>query len=150
LEEANLGGLYQILIVGDKLSRFWHSLQIESNVCTFDEFWKAFNVGKVVELMDAKGLRDLRMRMAPCHFDIFMSACPGQSRISVWRLKWFLVDDRMVDPEKPVVADYGFYNCKTLIEKYDLKNVYKKVLENADPLELHKACIQGTLFEFVT
>jgi hypothetical protein len=44
-----------------------------------------------------------------------------------------------------VIVDYGFYNCETLKEKLDLR---KALLAQADPLELHQACMQGQIFEF--
>lgn len=138
-EEMKLGGLYQSLIVGDKSSRFWHNTSVKPNTCKFGEFWTAFEQHKLLELMDAKGLSELGKANYPRHFDTFMS---GDSNVSVWDLKWFLADESWVDPEKCVVVDYGFSNCKTLREKLDLKMTYKTLLVRADPLELHRACVR--------
>lgn len=142
-EEMNLGGLYQSLIVGDKLSQFWHEKPIGTNTCKFTEFRKAFEQHKLIEVIDAKGLRELREANSPLHFDTFMS---GGSAVSVWSLKWFLANETWVNPEKCVVVDYGFCNCKTANEKFDLKMAYKTLLPKVDPLELHQACIRGSDF----
>jgi len=144
-EEMNLGGLYQSLTVGDKPSQFWLEKSIKTNTCNFTEFWKAFERHKLIELIDAKGLRELRKAKSPLHFDTFMSRDAAES---VWDLKWFLANETWVDPEKCVVVDYGFCNCKTLKEKFDLKMAYKTLLLKVDPLELHQACIRGQVFEF--
>jgi hypothetical protein len=47
-----------------------------------------------------------------------------------------------------VYADYGFMNCGTLEETCILMEIYKRLLLKAAPVDLHKACLEGKLFEF--
>lgn len=51
-------------------------------------------------------------------------------------------------PIPSVNVDYGFVNCRTFEETCILMEVYRKVLETANPLELHQACVAGDLFQF--
>jgi len=152
-EEGRLGNLYQQLIAGKK---FWGESPTltsekdpDANICTFTEFWKAYESHTLIELMDSKGLHENRLENSPRHLEAFLRG-GALSKSSVWELKLFLAGEEAVEPEKCVGVDYGFWNCRTFQETLDLKEVYREVLRVADPVDLHKACIAGELFNFAS
>ncbi|KAI6102713.1 hypothetical protein EDD16DRAFT_228200 [Pisolithus croceorrhizus] len=116
--------------------------------CSFREFWTAFQHSNLVALMDAKGLGPMHKEVQ--HFEGFMKTWRNHWCPTVWHLK-LLVNSPDVDPPRHVTADYGFYNCKTVIERISLKEVYKELLNSpmVDPMELHAACIKGKLYDFI-
>jgi len=85
---------------------------------------------------------------------LFVRAARRSSPIapSVWNLKKFLEINDPVDylPVPSVNVDYGFINCHTFEETCTLMEIYGEVLKTANPLELHKACIAGELFQFAS
>ncbi|KAI6105127.1 hypothetical protein EDD16DRAFT_1633679 [Pisolithus croceorrhizus] len=117
------------------------------NKCSFNMFWNAFKSHSLIALMDAKGL-DERKRVK--HLEAFLKAKPDGFCPTVWHLRLFAYSPD-VDPPTHVAMDYGFFNCQSVEEKFALKGVYKEVLESpfVDPMELHTACIQGRLYDFV-
>ncbi|KAF2263123.1 hypothetical protein CC78DRAFT_604897 [Lojkania enalia] len=151
-EENQLGGLYQRLLIGDKafgdMLRFIprHLRQQES--ATFTEFWRSYESGTLIELMDQKGLKSFRSDFP--HLKEFLDASSSHVHPSVWSLKQFLVIDNPAEfpPVPAVQVDYGFMNCNTFEETCILMEIYKRLLQKADPLDLHSACLAGTLFEF--
>lgn len=116
--------------------------------CPFTMFWNAFQTNSLTALMDAKGLESMRKRVK--HLGAFLKIKPNDCRPTVWYLRLF-VHSPDVDPPPHVAVDYGFFNCKSVEEIFALKGVYKEVLESSmvDPMELHAACIQGKLYDFV-
>ncbi|KAI6138605.1 hypothetical protein BKA82DRAFT_4234313 [Pisolithus tinctorius] len=114
--------------------------------CTFTEFWTAFQSNNLVALMDTKGLGPERKQVQ--HFEAFMKIKGNEWCPTVWHLRLF-VHSPNVDPPRYVTVDYGFFNCKTVEEKFSLKGVYKELLARVDPMELHAACIKGKLYDFV-
>jgi hypothetical protein len=153
-KEGMLGGLYQRLLHGygqvfsDLPDRYWpqHLRNLEN--ASFTEFWQAFKSGSLIQLMDAKDLKSDRLQFP--YLETYLSVPPFMARSSVWLLKQFLaVNDPADFPPYPTVnCDYGFRNCQTLEEICILMEIYKRLLIKADPLELHKACLAGQLFEF--
>ncbi|KAI6137182.1 hypothetical protein F5141DRAFT_1209513 [Pisolithus sp. B1] len=117
------------------------------NKCSFNMFWNAFKSHSLIALMDAKGL-DERKRVK--HLEAFLKTKPDGCCPTVWHLRLFAYSPD-VDPPTHVAMDYGFFNCQSVEEKFALKGVYKEVLESpfVDPMELHTACIQGRLYDFV-
>ncbi|KAI6137196.1 hypothetical protein F5141DRAFT_72594 [Pisolithus sp. B1] len=115
--------------------------------CSFTKFWTAFQSNNLVALMDAEGFR--RMRKGVQHLETFMKINNNETHITVWHLRLF-VHSLGVDPPPSVTADYGFFNCQTVEEKFALKGVYKELLESpsVDPMKLHAACIKGKLYHF--
>ncbi|KAI6037922.1 hypothetical protein EDC04DRAFT_2897095 [Pisolithus marmoratus] len=118
------------------------------NRCPFTMFWNAFQTKSLITLMDEKGLRSAREQVK--HLHAFLEIEPSGCCPTVWHLRLF-VHSLNVDPPSHVAVDYGFFNCQSVEEKFALKRVYKEVLESplVDPMELHKACIQGRLYDFV-
>ncbi|KAI6165506.1 hypothetical protein EDD17DRAFT_1690553 [Pisolithus thermaeus] len=115
--------------------------------CSFTEFWTAFESKNLVALMDAKGLGPMRKGVQ--HLETFMKIDSNEPCPTVWRLRLFVLSPG-VDPLPSVAADYGFFNCQTIEEKFSLKEVYKELLESpgVDPMKLHAACIKGKLYAF--
>jgi hypothetical protein len=95
-EEGRLGGLYQALLVGDKLfDDVYGNLKFPTpgrrrrgQTATFAEFWQAFEAGKLIQLMDSKGLKDQRMGFP--FLEKFLSLSPAGPWPSVWDLKQFV------------------------------------------------------------
>ena len=152
-EESILVDLYQLLLIEDDGSYFYkfhnrHRGAIQP--ATFTQFWKAYEAGTLIQLMDSKGLKELRSRLP--FLEGFLSVPPAGPRPSVWDLKQFLeTNDPMDHPPVPSVnIDYGFINCRTFEETCTLMEIYRGVLKTANPLALHQACIAGALFYFAT
>jgi hypothetical protein len=154
-DERGLGGLYQNLLIGDKLfedtrraSSFPAHLKSQTATATFTEFWRAYESGRLIQLMDSKGLKNERPRVP--FLETFLSVPPSGPHPRVWSLKQFLEIDNPVDrPAIPgIQVDYSFRNCRDFEETCILSEVYKRLLSKADPLELHEACLAGRSFEF--
>ena len=158
--EGELGLLYRKLIGADECFKMT-SLGLDANNrygyceprCTFREFWTAYRSNTLIAFFDSKGLRAERLSLAPEHFEAFMSK--GRTiRPSVWDLKACLAlgdlehwhgPDQLI---RSVMVDYGFVNCEGFVERSALRKVYQDVLREADPIDLHHACIEGQLYEF--
>ena len=150
-EESKLVDIYQLLLVKCDGSFFYEFHKRRRGViepATFTQFWKAYEAGTLIQLMDSKGLKRLRSELL--FLEGFLSAPPAGPRPSVWDLKRFLeINDPMDHPPiRAVNIDYGFFNCRTFEETCTLVEIYGKVLETANPLELHQACVAGELFQF--
>ncbi|MCJ1476174.1 hypothetical protein MMC13_004839 [Lambiella insularis] len=143
-EESILVDVYQLLLTksdGSFFYEFHNRRRGNIQPATFTQFWKAYEAGTLIQLMDSKGLKELRSRLP------FL-----EGFLSVWDLKQFLeINDPMDHPPIPAVkVDYGFINCRTFEETCILMEIYGQVLKTADPLELHQACVAGDLFQFVS
>jgi hypothetical protein len=116
-------------------------------LCSFDEFYAAYDSSALIALFDAKGLN--REREPFRHFEDILAGSPNVNK-SVWNLKQYVaVKDGGLIPS--IAVDYGFFNCKGETEKLELKEVYNQLFSHrdADPLKLHEATIGGRLFEYV-
>ena len=152
-EESKLLNLYQLLLTESDGSDFYESHNRQRGViqpATFTQFWKAYEAGTLIQLMDSKGLKELRSRLPL--LEGFLSAPPAGPRPSVWNLKLFLeINDPMDHPPFPSVnVDYGFINCSTFEATCTLMEIYREILKTANPLALHQACIAGALFQFAS
>lgn len=152
-EETMLVDLYQLLLAesnGDYFYEFYNRRRGVIQPATFSQFWKAYEAGTLTQLMDSKGLKELRSRLP--FLEGFLSVPSAGPHPSVWNLKQFLeISDPMDHPPSPSVnVDYGFDNCRTFEETCTLMEIYGKVLQTANPLELHQACIAGNLFQFAS
>ncbi len=152
-EESMLVDLYQLLLTESDGSFFYEFHNRRRGVIqpvTFTQFWKAYEAGTLIQLMDSKALKELRSRLP--FLEGFLSAPPAGPHLSVWNLKQFLeISDPMDHPPVPSVnVDYGFINCRTFEETCTLMEIYGKVLKTANPLELHQACVAGGLFQFAS
>jgi hypothetical protein len=152
-EESMLVDLYQLLLTksdGSFFYEFHNSRRGVIQPATFTQFWKAYEAGTLIQLMDSKGLKELRSRLP--FLEGFLSVGPAGLLPSVWNLKQFVeISDPMDHPPIPSVnVDYGFINCRTFEETCILMEIYGKVLKTANPLELHQACVAGDLFQFAS
>jgi hypothetical protein len=150
-EESILIDLYQLLLTESDGTYFYEFHNRRRGVfqpATFTQFWKAYEAGTLIQLMDSKGLKELRSRLM--FIEEFLSVPPAGPRPSVWDLKQFLeISDPVDHPPIPSVnVDYGFINCRTFEETCILMEIYGKVLKTANPLALHQACVAGDLFQF--
>ncbi|QRD93259.1 hypothetical protein F9C07_2077189 [Aspergillus flavus] len=150
-QERALGGLFGKLLSGDNLfddvptsiPRMKHI-----QTATFTEFWKAYESGTMIQLMDSKGFKQYRLQFP--YLEEFFTSPPCGPHLSVWSLKQFLAiyNPAEFPPDNTISADYGFMNCKTFTETCTLMELYKRLLRKASPLDLHEACVAGKLFEF--
>lgn len=153
-EESTLGLLYRRLLLGNKLlddlrgSNQHVFYGPAPQTATFTEFWHAYESSKLIELIDSKGLRKMRLEFKFLQW--FLSLSPSRPQASVWSLKQFVAIDNPAEfpPNETLKVDYGFMNCQTFEETCILLEIYKRLLREADPLELHEACLAGKLFEF--
>lgn len=115
---------------------------------TFTEFWHSYQSGTLIQLMDSKGLEEFRSDFP--FLEAFISVPPSGPHPCVWNLKQFIAinDPAEYRPIPALQLDYGFVNCQTFEEICIVMEIYKRLLQNADPLELHKACLAGKLFVF--
>jgi len=152
-EESILVDLYQLLLTesdGSFFYEFHNRRRCDIQPVTFTQFWKAYEAGRLIPLMDSKGLREMRCRLP--FLEAFLSVPPAGPRPSVWDLKQFLEIGEPVDypPIPSVNVDYGFINCRTFEETCTLMEIYRKVLQTANPLGHHQACVTGQLFQFAS
>lgn len=122
--------------------------------CSFDEYCVAYASSSLVPLMREKGISI----SDPLVIDV-LSEVPNRNK-TVWDLKRYIeeqaingLDDSAYDPSSSVASDYGFTNCRTPEEHKLLFDAYKDYFalgRKANPLKLHRACIQGRLFAFLT
>ena len=150
-EEGILLSLYQLSLTesdGSYFYEFYNSRRNITEPVTFTQFWKAYEAGQLIQLMDSRGLEDLRSKLPL--LEGFLSVPPHGRRPSIWDLKQFLeINNPMEQPPLPSVKnEYGFVNCRTLEETCILMEVYRKVLQTVNPLKLHRACVAGDLFQF--
>jgi hypothetical protein len=152
-EENTLLQIYQLLLLEDDGSyfyKFYNSRRGDDQPVSLAHFWKAYEAGTLIQLMDLKGLGSLRSRLPV--LETFLSISPTNARHSVWELKWFIDIDNPVEysPAPTVGLDYGFVNCNTLEETYTLMEIYRRVFRTAHPLGLQYACMTGTLWQFAS
>lgn len=127
--------------------------------CTFDEFCTAYETSSILELANAYSI-DMTSRLTTSTAVLFrdvMSESPRRFK-SVWYLKRYAAllvsPTRSAPPLRPhraIHADYGFVNCENPSEVRLLDELYMKYFErpNANPLDLHKACMEGALAEYL-
>ncbi|KAF8543179.1 hypothetical protein BDD12DRAFT_874962 [Trichophaea hybrida] len=148
-DEAMLGVLYELLMVGERfLPKSYQHTFPKRKFCTFKEFWKAYEAGTMVSLMDAYGLRRERSHFP--QLELFMGRQRGCHEWSVWYLNQFLMSESVKVPPTAVWMDYGFRNCKFPDEEMMLKEIYKKLLweKRVDMVELHRAASAERIFDF--
>ncbi|KAJ7260486.1 hypothetical protein B0H12DRAFT_1107563 [Mycena haematopus] len=133
-EEGFLGFTYQML----------------ANRCSYDEFFTAYTNSNLIQLLDGRELRGRRI-IHPYLEDV-LAGSPAAIK-SVWFLKQHVQCSGSGRPALPpsVEVDYGFMNCTSDSEYQDLKILYKSIFEkrHANPLQLHEACVSGSLYEYV-
>lgn len=127
--------------------------------CTFAEFRTAYLSGTILALAEAYGVSFSNANTLPATTrglrDV-LAESPRRFK-TVWYLKQYIDEVLCADsdppprPHKSISTDYGFGNCKNAEETKLLEELYTKyfVHADADPLELHKACIAGELMKYL-
>ncbi|EIW61185.1 uncharacterized protein TRAVEDRAFT_117980 [Trametes versicolor FP-101664 SS1] len=129
------------------------------NRCTFDAFAAAYQTSSLIKLGEEHevNLPCPLSSSAKSFFRDVMTASPREFK-TVWYLKQYIDQLRVVDPSEPPVlanrgarADYGFANCRDALEQKLLDELYTKYFAypDANPLDLHNACAAGALAEYV-
>lgn len=135
-EERKLGGLYQELLIGDKLfedlgtNRYDRTLgRHKFQPATFTEFWHSYQSGTLIQLMDSAGLKEFSSDFS--YPEAFLSIPPAGLYPSVWSLKQFVaINDPIEHPPIPALQwDYGFGNCQTFEYTCILMEIYKRLLQ---------------------
>jgi hypothetical protein len=154
-EEGALGSLYNKLIGGNKYHvDYSRSLGVEYDgppsipTCSFEEFWHAYESGNLIQLMDHYGLKQHRSEFK--HLDTFLGSRPGLSRPSIWRLQHLLAFQSISIPPQLAQAaqQYGLTQSVGAKERIGLTEVYRRVLSNGDPIELHRARCRGEVLTY--
>jgi hypothetical protein len=135
----SLGGLYSTLLGGDKyfidrsksLGNEYRGLKylLPKAKATFEEFWRAYESGKPIQLIDRYNLQGERLQFR--HLEQFLAVCPVDSRPSVWRLAHFLAFE-ITDTNLPVpvlagAKHYGFSSELNARIKITLRSFYKQL-----------------------
>ncbi|KAH9855766.1 hypothetical protein C2E23DRAFT_549099 [Lenzites betulinus] len=129
--------------------------------CTFDEFCTAYQTSSILELANAHSI-DMTSRLTSSTAVFFrdvMSESPRRFK-SVWYLKQYAAllvsaarapSTPPLRPHRAIHADYGFVNCEYPSEMRLLDELYMKYFAHPDanPLDLHKACMEGALAEYL-
>ncbi|KAF4331590.1 hypothetical protein FBEOM_14658 [Fusarium beomiforme] len=126
--------------------------------CTFDEFWKAWESGKLMTIFN-RCWPELTTENAykPAEYilldrlRIFIEA--EAPLPSIWRLRHFLaMKDVSVESAAPEIAcaarDYGFSENLDTRTTIELRTFYVDLLKKADPMEAHRERMKGNLRQF--
>jgi hypothetical protein len=127
-----LGGLYKSL------------LNDGSKVKMFSEIWKALQSNSLTTLMDQNNFGSFRQEIPD--LEKFLDTEPNR-RETVWQLVQFVRAKSNTDPLPTLQIDYGFDLCKVREDVMTLKNIYAKMFEKFHPLQVHNACMSGTLLQ---
>lgn len=101
--------------------------------------------GTLLALFRNKGVRTLDQ--APEVLKSFLATAP-QKRSSVFRLVQFIRDTDNEEPPPALIRDYGFRYCTQREHVAQLKDLYARILANADSHDVHYACRNGNLLGF--
>jgi hypothetical protein len=167
-EEGRLGSMYNTMLFGS-ISHEEYARSIGSSnmvewmnkrapTCSFDEFWKAWEKGKLMTMFN-KCWPDLPtenpLMLAEYNLltrlRVFLEA--EIPRPSIWRLCHFLaMEDVSVESAASGIAqaarDYGFseqLDARTIME---LRDFYVQLLKKAEPMAIHRERIEGNLVQF--
>jgi hypothetical protein len=140
--------IYLLLLVpsdGGFSYTFHNERRSPTHTALFTAFWKSYKAGTLLRLIDSHGLKNLRTRLPYLKSFFFVPLLGPHS--SVWDLKQSLKNaDPATYPPIPAISyDYGFVNYNTRKDTCTLVEIYRRVLERADPMYLHRACVIGRL-----
>ncbi|CAF1186512.1 unnamed protein product [Adineta steineri] len=126
--ESDLGRIYRTLI----------------DQCTLYEFYtnsKSQTLEALLRLKNIDGIDALKAQGV-----VF-----GYPNISVYHLKQYVLGED-VPLQRCIGVDYGFYLCRDNKSKQKLRKIYKQLFEhvNFDILQLHQACISGTIYKYAS
>ncbi|KAI8710842.1 hypothetical protein NCS52_01526900 [Fusarium sp. LHS14.1] len=167
-EERMLGSMYNTMLFGST-SHEEYARSIGSSAmaewmnkkdptCSFDEFWKAWERGKLMTIFN-KCWPDLTTKdtFKLVKYDllirlrVFLEA--ETPRPSIWKLRHFLaMEDVSVESAVAEIAwaarDYGFSEQLDTRTTMDLRNFYVQLFKKAEPLVIHCERMKGNLVQF--
>lgn len=151
-EETELASIYQLLVTengGSDFHEFHSNRRGAIPPATFTQFWKAYEAGTLIQLMDSKGLTNMHLNLP--FLKAFLNRPPACPRPSVWKMKQFLEVDDPMEFGLPlsVSIEYGFGGCDSLEETCILMEIYSEALKTANPLDLESARVSGDLLQFL-
>lgn len=128
-------------------------------MCSFDEFWKAWERGTLTTMLN-KCWRDLPIEtslMLAKHDDllirlrVFLEA--KTPRPSIWRLRYFLaIENVCVESAASGIAgaarDYRFSEQLDTRTTMELRDFYVQLFKKAQPLAIHRKRMEGSLVQF--
>jgi hypothetical protein len=129
-----------------RLCILYRNLIIQKDI-KFDEFHDAYLSGTVMDLLKKYcNIEDYNW-LSENKIEVYGYSQPAKS---VYYLKQYVMSDS-IELQPSVNVDYGFMNCRTKDEKRQLKNIYRKLIYKPrfDPRDLHKACLEGKIFDYV-
>lgn len=164
-EEQTLGSMYRNLIFGSTTFEDYAREIGSSDMprwtyqfgpgCTFDEFWKAWEGGKLMAMFDRLWPDLDTMRSSEYEILIRLRSFlePEKPRPSIWRLCHFLaLEGASVESAATGIAqaarDYGFSEKLDMRTTMELRDIYGQLLKNSHPLEIHQEKMKGNLARF--
>jgi hypothetical protein len=156
-EESRIGSLYTRLLGENKFTVDYNaSLGISSShvpnllTASFEEFWMAYQSGKIVQLMRKYGLEHELQRCR--YLDLFLSITPGEPHPRIWRLYHYLAFPTIsldIPPAAMKGAEhFGFSSGLNARMKIELPRFYKELLAQGHPLEMEQARNQNRLLSY--
>ncbi|UKZ83085.1 hypothetical protein TrVFT333_010887 [Trichoderma virens FT-333] len=163
-EESLLGAMYSTILFGSTAqeeymqslgsSTMAEQINEKDPICSFNEFWKAWERGELMTLFD-KHWPDLKTKSTTTYniFDrlrVFLEA--KAPRPSIWRLRHFLaMEDVSVESAAPEIAwaarDYGFSEQLDTRTTIELKELYRQLFKKVEPLVIHHERMKGNLVQ---
>ncbi|OCH90738.1 hypothetical protein OBBRIDRAFT_887526 [Obba rivulosa] len=129
-----------------RLCRIYRSLR---DRCSFDEFWRAYDMSSLMALFDSKECVEARSQQYR-HLEGVLRGPPGHVD-SIWELKRLAMGGSL-DGTSRAIFDYGMDNCKEQAERNELAEIYIKFFARrlGDPMDLHKAACEGKIYEYLS
>lgn len=144
--EGRLGSFYICILRHDRrggFERFREDKLPTNPTVLSSRFWEALESYPVIEFFRQQGsYQDFRDLNTP-HLEGFIRSSVHPS---VWSPGLFCLTAGLEAPLR-VPVDYGFMNCAALDEKRLLKDRYRERLKKVDPMDIHRACVGGRLYE---
>lgn len=155
-EENDLGNSYQRLLLGNKIPQdYLKSMGGGFTVpdipsCTFEEFWRAWEEGSLMELFEKYKVLQAERWPALGEFLAFEGESP--SRPSVWRLRHFLAIDNgnVLTARSDIAAaavEYGFDPRLDVGTMLELRKFYGALFQRVSPRAVDLARKLGKLHE---
>jgi hypothetical protein len=167
-EESLLGTMYNTMLFGStsqleyaeslKSSTLARIVKKREPACTFDEFWRAWDKGKLMTIFNKCWPEfTTQHTYEPTEYSIlnrlreFIEA--ETPRPSIWKLRHFLaLEDVSVESAVPDIAwaarDYGFSESLDTRMTMELRNIYVQLFEKAEPMETYCERMKGNLVQF--
>ncbi|KAM0542742.1 hypothetical protein ACHAPJ_012675 [Fusarium lateritium] len=167
-EETILGRMYNTMLFGS-ISQLEYAESLGSStleefmkardpVCSFDEFWNAWERGKLMDIFNKcwpefttqTTYRSTEYGVLNRLRKFIAAETP---RPSVWKLRHFLaMEDVSVESAVPDIAwgarDWGFSESLDTRVTMELKNFYVQLFKKTEPMKTHCERMEGNLVQF--